>query len=180
MKESWGDEMRLKGRVALHRWLQLGVVAVLLVSVLVSVPSVHSASNDDATAAVAEADSAMRVAFVSVLDAERNGANVSELMGRLNAASFTLTSAEASLRAGNYLDAVNHAGTCKVLSDAVAGDASVLKSKVNAAWWPTVSYGVLGGYLVAVVFLTILLLTWHWFRRFYAKKLLNSRPKVNE
>jgi len=172
--------MKLKERLVLRRAFELGVVVVFLFSVLVDVHSVHGFSSDDAAAAVAEADSALRVTFVSVVDAERSGANVSELMGRLNDASSALTSAQAALRAGNYSEAVEYAGACKVLSDAVAGDAGVLKSKAAEGWWPTVAYGVLGGYLVGVVFLTVLLLAWHLFRKFYVRKLLDSRPKVNE
>jgi hypothetical protein len=121
----------------------------------------------------------LRGAFVHVSDAEGAGANVSGLMGRLNEAGDALASAKAALEMENYGDAVSRADLCKSLASGVVGDADALKTDALAtksSWWMTVSFSVAG----SAVFVVVLFLAWRWFRRFYAAKLLESRPEVVE
>jgi uncharacterized membrane protein YeaQ/YmgE (transglycosylase-associated protein family) len=79
----------------------------------------------------------------------------------------------------NYSDAVSRAGVCKSLVSGVVGDADALKTDALAtksSWWITMSFSVVG----SVVFVVVLFLVWRWVRRFYAAKLLESRPEVVE
>jgi len=148
-------------------------VACLAVNVL----PVSAVGPGEADAAVADADGALRGAFVAASDAESVGANVSGLMGRLTEAGAALTGAKVALASGNYSHAVSWAGTCKALAEGVSGDAGVLKSDSvarAAGWWLAVSFGVVG----AAVFVAVLFLVWRWFRRVYGGKLLESRPEV--
>jgi hypothetical protein len=132
---------------------------------------------EEASVAVADADTALRGAFDAVLDAESAGANVSGLMGRLNDAGVALTGANVALAAGNYSDAVGRAGECRGLADGVVLDAGVLKNDAAAQasrWWVTVLLSVTG----SVVFVVVLFLVWRRFKRYYADRLLGSRPEV--
>ena len=159
------------------RWW-VNVLAVSAVVCLVfSVPLGLAVGAEEASVAVADADTALRGAFRAVLDAESAGANVSGLMGRLNEAGVALTGARVALAAGNYSDAVGGAGECKGLADIVVLEAGVLKNDAAAQaslWWVTVLLSVVG----SVVFVVTLFLVWRRFKRYYSDKLLGSRPEV--
>jgi hypothetical protein len=159
------------------RWW-VNVFAVLAVVCLVfSVPCGLAIGSEEASAAVADADPALRGAFVAVSDAESAGANVSGLMGRLNDAGVALTGAKVALAAGNYSDAVSRAGECRGLVDGVVLDAGTLKNDAAAQaslWWLTVLLSVTG----SVVFVVVLFLVWRRFKRYYADRLLGCRPEV--
>jgi len=159
------------------RWL-VNVFAVLAVVCLVfSVPLGLAIGAEEASAVVADADTALRGAFTAALNAESVGVNVSGLMGRMNDAGVALTGARVALAAGNYSDAVSRAGECKGLADGVAADAGVLKNDAAAQaslWWVTVLLSVTG----SVVFVVVLFLVWRRFKRYYADRLLGCRPEV--
>jgi hypothetical protein len=160
----------------LRCWVSLCAV-FLVVFLVFGVFPVFAAGSEDAVAAVANADGALRGAFVAVSDAERAGANVSGLMGRLTEAGSALTGARVALENGDYGDAVSRAGVCTSLASGVVGDAGVLKGDavaVASGWWLTVSLSAVG----SAVFVAVLFLVWRWFRRFYEAKLLESRPEV--
>jgi hypothetical protein len=164
--------------IGLRFWVGV-LVFVIVVWLVLSVPRAFAAGSGEADLAVSDADAALRAAFVHVSDAEKAGANVSGLMGRLNEAGDALASARAALEMGNYSDAVSRADLCKSLVSGVVGDADALKSDAVATasgWWITVSFSVVG----SAVFVAVLFLVWRWFRRFYAAKLLESRLEVVE
>jgi hypothetical protein len=132
---------------------------------------------EEASVAVADADTALRGAFDALLGAESAGANVSGLMGRLNEAGVALTGANVALASGNYSDAVGRAGECRGLADSVVLDAGVLKNDAAAQasrWWVTVLLSVTG----SVVFVVVLFLVWRRFKRYYSDRLLGCRPEV--
>jgi len=159
------------------RWW-VNVFAVLaIVCLMFSVPCGLTVGFEEASVAVADADGALRGAFVAVSDAESAGANVSGLIGRLNDAGVALTGARVALAVGNYSDAVGRAGECRGLADGVVLDAGVLKNDAAAQasrWWVTVLLSVAG----SVVFGVVLFLVWRRFKRYYADRLLGCRPEV--
>lgn len=142
-----------------------------------SLPRTFAVDSAEAAAAVSDAESVLRGAFVAVLDAEGESANVSGLMVRMNDAGVALTEARVALAAGNYSDAADRAGACRALANGVLSDAGLLKSDAAAKaslWWVTVSLSVAG----SVVFVGALFVVWRRFRRSYADRMLESRPEV--
>ena len=142
---------------------------------MLSVPFVIAASDEEA--AVADADAALRGAYRACLDAEAAGANVSLLLVRLNEAGVEFTGARVALASGNSSGAMNRAGLCKNLAEAVSVDAGTLRADALAraeGWWVTVVFGVVG----AGVFVCVLFLGWRWFRRYYMCRFMESRPQV--
>jgi hypothetical protein len=142
-----------------------------------SVPLGLAIGAEEASAAVADADIALRGAFAAALNAESAGANVSGLIDRLNEAGVALTGARVALAAGNYSDAVSRAGECRSLGDSVVLDAGALKNDAVAQaslWWVTMLLSVVG----SAVFVVVLFLVWLRFKRYYADKLLGCRPEV--
>jgi hypothetical protein len=152
-------------------------MALAVCSLMICLPRVFGVSGQDAATAIASADHALQMAFVKLSDTERAGVNVSDLLSPLNVAGLDLTMAEAASEGGNYSEAVNQAAMSEALAESVARDAVAMKSEAGG-WFsgvlPTLVFGSVGvGVLVAV-----LALTWLWFKRYYGRKLLESRPEV--
>lgn len=158
-------------------WASLLIVGLVFAFVSSVMPRGFAVASQDAVSSIATADAALRSAFVNAFDAEQSSADVSSLLVRLNDAGGNLTSAEAALDEGNYLDAINLANTCKSVADSVSSDASVLKADAVAAaglWWQTMLFSVVG----SVVFVLVLFLVWRRFRGGYVKHMKANGPGV--
>ena len=135
-------------------------------------------AGDEASSAIGEADNALRRAFEAVLDAERAGANVSNLIFKLNEAGRLLAEAENAYKMGKFSEAISKAEGCSVLANGVVGEALSLKSSALAAaqtaFWQNLTFSCFGG----LAFLVALFFVWGRFKRAYAKKLLRMKPEV--
>jgi hypothetical protein len=137
----------------------------------------HGLSNQDVSAAIADANNSLQSAFVAVIDAENAGMNVSVLISKLNQAGANLTMAELAFDNGNYQEALSQAGACKISAENVAANAVDLES--HAPGWPSRIFSNSEiGLFAAGGFVMALLLTWFWFRGYYTRKLTRSLPEV--
>ena len=138
----------------------------------------HVSASDEASSAIGEADNALRMAFEAFLEAERAGANVSDLIVKLDEAGGLLAEAENAYRVGNFSEAVSKADRCSMLAHGVVDEALGLKSSALAdaqkAVLQTLTFSWVGG----VAFLTVLFFVWGWFKRAYVKRMLRMKPEV--
>jgi len=138
----------------------------------------YVSANDEASLAIGEADNALRRAFEAVLEAERAGANVSDLIVKLDEAGGLLAEAENAYRIGNFSEAVSRAEGCSVLANGVVGEALSLQNMALAdaqtAFWQNLTFSCFGGAAVLVV----LFLVWGWFKRVDVERMLKMKPEV--
>jgi hypothetical protein len=138
----------------------------------------HVSASDEASSAIGDADNALRRAFEAVLDAERAGANLSDLIVKLDEAGRLLAEAENAYRIGNFSEAVSKAEQCSVLADGVREEAITLKGEALAgaqiAFWQDLTVTAMG----SAVFLVAMFFVWGWFKRAYVKKLLRMKLEV--
>jgi len=167
---------RLFGRFVKAPLLFLLIIMVFSLS-LTLLPFYVSAS-DEASSAVGGADNALRRAFEAVLEAERAGVNVSDLIVKLDEAGGLLAEAENAYRIGNFSEAVSRAEECSILANGVVGEALSLQNMALAdaqtAFWQNLTFSCFGGAAVLVV----LFLVWGWFKRVYVKRMLRMKPEV--
>jgi hypothetical protein len=127
---------------------------------------------------LADADAALKRAFVAVSDADAAGANVSGLLDELDVAGKSLTMAEMAYAAGNSSEAATMVGQCVAWANAVAGEAANVKSQAvadaRAVQWRAILFSSVGTF----VFLIMLVLIWVLFRRSYGARLLGAKPEV--
>lgn len=161
----------------MKRWVNVLALFAIAVCSLAMLPHVYGISAEDAAAALAGADDALQAAFVTVSDTEKAGVNVSGLMSQLNEAGLYLNMAEEALNGGNYSAAVNEAATSEALAVGVAQDATAMKSEV-AGWLSNVMFTLVIGFLSAGLLVVVLLSMWFGFKRYYGRKLAESRPEV--
>jgi len=133
---------------------------------------------DQASPIVGDAGSAVHAAFNATLEAERAGANVSDLIASLNEAARLLSDAKTSLSSGNLSEAAIMAGQCFGIAANIERQAGVLKAsaknEAQSVFWTSLTFSVVG----IASFIVVLLLLWVWFRRRFTGKVLDMKPEV--
>ena len=138
-----------------------------------------NAQTDTTAAKLQAANTAVEQAFNAVLDAEKAGANVTDLLIQLNNAAGILAQAENSYRTGDSNTASAQADS--VLPIAQEATTAAQEAKQTAlvsgqnAFWSTIAFTVIG----AFVFVLALFLVWRRFKRSYIKSLSDAKPEVN-
>jgi hypothetical protein len=124
------------------------------------------------------ANDVVEQAFNAVLDAEKAGANVTDLLAQLNDAAGILAQAENIYRTGDSNTAVAQADSVLPIAQEVttlAQDAkqTAIVSSQNV-FWSTIAFTVIG----AFVFVLALFLVWRRFKRSYVNNLFQAKPEV--
>ncbi|MEM3666775.1 MAG: hypothetical protein QW222_06820 [Candidatus Bathyarchaeia archaeon] len=120
----------------------------------------------------------MKQAFVAVCDAEKAGANVSSLVGKLNEAEKLLAEAEIAYRNGDLDGAVSKADACHAIANGVFVDALDLKNLALIDGRVRFSNTVIFSLIGVVVFVAGLISAWMLFKSFYYRKMLKMKPEA--
>jgi ATP-dependent Zn protease len=161
--------------------IKQSIVALLIILALsVCLLSVQQAAaqSDQASSKLQVANDAVNQAFNAVLDAEKSGANVTDLMFRLNYAIGILAQAENSYRTGYFDKSSAQAESVLPLAQKVTLDAQNAKKTATISsqntFLLTIAFTIIG----MILFLEILFLVWVWFKRRYIKNLSGAKPEV--
>ncbi len=137
------------------------------------------AQTDQTPSTLQAANLAVSNAFSAVLDAEKAGANVTDLIAQLNNASGILAGAENSYRSGDSNTAAAQADSVLPIAQQVTVAAQNAKQTATVsgqnAFWSTIAFTVIG----SIVFVLALFLVWRWFKRRYTNNLSQAKPEVN-
>jgi len=138
------------------------------------------AQTDQTASKLQAANSAVGQAFIAVLDAEKAGGNVTQLLAKLNTAGTILAKAQNAVNSESTANITSNVENAIQIANQVKNDAlnlrnvSLVKSQNNL--WLTYSFSIVG----AAVFGISLLIVWRRFKRGFIKKLLGSKPEVVE
>jgi len=153
-------------------------LAILALTMPLTVSICHGVGEEEAEAKIKEAEEAFNRAYVAVVEAERAGANISILVGKMNMAGEFLAEAKNAFRVGNFSGAFGEAENCLAMLDGIAEDALKLKGLAMAesqkAFWQSLAFSCLGSF----AFLAGLFYFWSMFKSAYTKKLLKMKPEV--
>jgi len=156
-------------------------VTFLILSCVVFVVSAAEGemTPQEATAAIAQAEEALTVAYHSVLEAEKAGANVSSLLIKLNNAANLILDASIFHKKRDFAGAVQNATLSSQLSEQVKVEAPYLRelALLNNAW--RFGWTLWGSIIGAVVVVTCSFLGWRVFRKRYLRKMLKMKPEVS-
>jgi hypothetical protein len=138
------------------------------------------AQSDQVSLKLQEAGIAVDQAFDVVLDAEKAGANVTNLLDQLNVAASYLAQAENYYRTGDSNNAATQAGNVLLIAQQVTTSAQNVKQTAEVSgqnvFWLTFVFAGIG----ASLFVAVLFLIWRKVKRGYMKKLFGSKPVVVE
>jgi hypothetical protein len=132
----------------------------------------------DQTAKLQAANSAIGQAFNTVLDAEKAGANVTQLLGKLNTAGEILAEAQNAYKSGNTANITSNVENARQIAEQVNSDALNLQNvsivESQNSFLLTMTFSIVG----TVVFVVSLLFVWRRFKRFFVQKLFGMKPGV--
>lgn len=138
------------------------------------------AQTDQIASKLQEANTAVGQAFNAVLDAEKAGGNVTQLLTKLNTAGTILADAQNALNSVNTANITSNLENARQIANQVNDDALILRnvSLVGSqnSFLLTLSFSILG----SVAFGFSLLIVWRRFKRVFIKKLLCTKPEVVE
>jgi hypothetical protein len=140
---------------------------------------------NSAIAQTTQADSKLRAAntsvnqaFNAVLDAEKAGANVTDLLSQLNTVANLLAEAENSYKAGDINASIAKANSLLPITQEITNKAQTLKNSAIVDTQNNFWFMILITVDVAVVFVLVLFFIWRWFKRNYMKRLSEAKPEV--
>ena len=161
--------------------LKFLAVSVFLVSLLsLSVPWVSASNGDTVSPELTEAEEALTLAYTAVSDAEEAGADVSDLLAKLNIGSEYLNEAHTSFLSGDSESADRLAGLCVEAVNNVKGEAVLLKDEAARS---EMADFLARGFISAIGIVIVVVggfALWGAFRRRYLKRVLGLKPEVND
>jgi len=138
------------------------------------------AQTDQTASKLQAANNAVNKAFNTVLDAEKAGGNVTQLLEKLNIAGMLLAEAQNAFNSGNTANITPKVENALQIADQVNSEALNLHEAIlvesQNGFWLTVFFTVVG----AVAFGFSLFIVWRRFKCFYIKKLFGAKPEVVE
>lgn len=159
---------------------KLARTAIILFAILIASSFTTLVSVNGKNMSVETANSSVNQAFISVLAAEKAGANVTQLLLTLSSAGEFLAEAENAYLNGNLTTAISKAENAILLVEQVNADAlrlrdaALVESQNN--YWSTLTFSVIGVF----VFCIVLLIVWRRFKYVHVNKLLGMKPEVIE
>jgi len=172
------DETRVaaKGEKKMRKLAVLVVLSLFLLMIFANF--CVATGKNEASSKISEADSALKIAFKSVWEAERVGANVSGLVSDLKIAENFLAEAEIAFANGDLNGTISKADQCITIANSVQNDATILFNLASAnlwkIFWLTLTFSSVG----AIAFVIFLTQVWGRFKRSYFKKMMKMKPEV--
>jgi hypothetical protein len=135
-------------------------------------------AEDRALSKIEAADVAVALAFDAVSEAEKVGAEVSGLLGDLDAAGRLLAEAKMAYSKGALDEADAKAQNAVLAAGPVQSQAEIVRYEALVGQVNSLNFAFVTSVLAALVFVVVLVRVWVWFKRAYAKKVLGMKPEV--
>jgi predicted PurR-regulated permease PerM len=169
----------LEGKAIRNHYKLISVLIILLALSFFLLNGHYAFSQTDPTELKLQAaNTAVGQAFNAVLDAEKAGANVTDLIAQLNDTAGILAQAQNMYRIGDSNTAATQADNVLPRAQAITGMAQDAKQSAlesaQSAFWSTMTFTLIGGF----VFVLALFLVWRWFKRSYINSLNKSKPEL--
>ena len=142
------------------------------------VSHVSAASSSEAQDAINRAESKIGLAYKSILEAERAGANVSSLLFRLNNSSMLLSMAQMQNRTGNFGEALKFANQCYDSLNGIETEADDLRDSAVMLRKQRMLISAVGSVFAIGAVLYVSIFGWRFFKSKYCKRVLEMKPEV--
>jgi hypothetical protein len=165
--------------MASFKFLGVNLLVIITLSFALSGVGSALAQTNDATSKLQAANTAVEKAFKAVTDAEKVGANVTDLLNQLNGAIALFNKAQNAHRIGDDDISVIDANAVIPITEKVILQAQAIKESAIVAdqnsLWSEIALAV----IVSFVFVLVLFLVWGRFKKRYIDNLINAKPEVN-
>lgn len=120
-------------RVLLNAFTSLTLLALLVVSMYHDIQICLGANSDDTFSVISKAEFRVIACYRAIMDAERDGANITKMVSILNRASWLLSKAKLAYNYSDYESAVKYASECLLTLDGFTEYAGVLRREAKEA-----------------------------------------------
>jgi CHASE3 domain sensor protein len=135
------------------------------------------AQTDQTSSKLQAANTAIDRAFNTVSDAEKSGANITQLLKELNDAGALLAQADNSFRIGDLANVTSNADNARLIANQVNTDAISLRNEANNTSQIVFMFTLIFSVIGAIISVVVLFLVWRRFKSSYTKKLLSLKPQ---
>lgn len=132
----------------------------------------------EAETEIQKAETALTSAYFTVLEAEKNGANVSSLLAKLGAGGDLLAEARMRYRNDDFEGAVDYADLSLESVNGLVEEAEQLKALAIAEYEERLFLAVIGSATAVIVVVLGSIGAWLLFKRRYFEKALEMKPEV--
>lgn len=154
----------------------LACIAILVLFAFRFVYVGLASNSDEARQALEEAEVDLDSAFKAVVAAERAGANVAELLNRLNVADGFLSEGYVDYWGGDYSGAVSLAASCSANLGGVIGDAGVLQSSAERAQYDKLLSTVIATSVGLIALIMLSFLGWGVLKKWFSNRVSSLKP----
>jgi hypothetical protein len=175
MRKQKNDVMR---KVSILKVSCILLIFVFAISSFSLVATVSAVSESEATLASNDADETVALAYTTTLKAEEAGADVSDLLTRLDEAGGFLAHAHMAHRSGDFDDAVHFAKLAKSTGEEVQNAANSLEVLARGESQHLLLFTLIGSVAGVVLIVLGSFLGWRVFKRRYYRKVLKMKPEV--
>jgi hypothetical protein len=137
-----------------------------------------NAQTDPASGKLQAANEAVDQAFNAISDAEKVGANVTDLLVMMNAVQSLLAQAENAFRTGDSNSADNLVDSVFPLAQNVIATAQEAKQDTLNSNQTNIISTIVLTVVGIIVFVLVLLFVWRLFKQNYINKILKTKPEV--
>ena len=134
----------------------------------------------EAESMVANANDGIEEAYLAVVEAERAGGNVTELVSRLNDAIVLLETAERRLDSGEYDEAFTYAEEALEQSNVIKEEAQSLRSLAELRAEIEFRNRLVISIMISFYVILFGYVGWFYFKRYYIRKISETRPEIAE
>ena len=154
------------------------LIFVFAVSSLSLVATVSGLSESEATLASNDADGTVASAYTATLRAEKAGANVSDLLTRLDEAGKFLAQAHMAYRSGDFDGAILAANLARGIGEEVQNAADSLEVLARGESQQRLLFTFTGSIASVVLIVLGSFFGWRVFKRRYYERVLKMKPEV--
>ncbi|MEM1506760.1 MAG: hypothetical protein QXY73_05835 [Candidatus Bathyarchaeia archaeon] len=120
-------------RILLNAFMSLTLLVLLAFSMHHDIRICLGVNSDDAFSVISKAEFGVIACYRAIMDAERDRANITEMVSILNRASWLLSKAKLAYNYGDYESAVKYAGECLSMLNGFTEYAGVLRREAKEA-----------------------------------------------
>ena len=159
---------------------KLFIVSVLLLCLVpFFIPLSNAQSEFEVPVDLVEAEETLVLAYNSVLDAEKVGANVSDLISQLNTGAQYLDQAHSNVDTGDFEAVVYFSNLCIQAIDGVSEQAILLKDETVQLQSANLLLQIFGSIIGIVVVIVGGVIFWRIFKRYYIDGISELKPEVS-
>jgi len=107
------------------------LLALLIASTHYSSRTCLGIGGDEAQRIISDAEAKVTACYRALVNAEKDGANITELTGFLNEAGWLLSKAKLAYINGDYEHAIKYAGECLLITESIMDKTEVLRRKAR-------------------------------------------------